>query len=495
MIEVAPARIPEKIRCGDSTGWDLQMGRRATGVPIQAAMCIRSKFVGILRSAVLAAVALMPLPLAAGLRSVAYYAAWNQWGHMPASAVGFSALSHVIHFAVVPRSDGTLDSEINGVISTHSAEVVARAHAVGTKVLISVGGAGSAPGFRSACAPDKLESFIHNIVAFMSSRGYDGVDLDWEPLVASDAAQFASLVNGLRPALDAISPRPLLTAAVASEPALLAGLQQHFDQIHLMTYDLAGPWPGWVTWFNAPIQDGGYRFPSTGGSVPCAEGMLNTFLNAGVDARKLAIGIDFYGRVWNGGAGTSTGGVSLPRQTWTTAPTMSYQAYHQIMTNHYLPERHFWDKDAQAAYLSINQAGSADDKFISYDDPTACLAKVRYSSQHGLGGVMIYELGGGFRPDQPAGQREPLLQAVNEAVRKTFVITGIQRSESEVRITFSSAIGQRYRLECSSDMITGSWQTVTTVTATDLATELTDPVGAAHSLRFYRVAEIRGTTP
>jgi chitinase len=431
----------------------------------------------------------------AGLRCTAYYAAWNQWGHMPASEVDFSAVTHVIHFAAVPNSDGTLDDEINGVIPEHSADVVTRAHAVGTKVLISVGGASSAPGFRAACAPAKLPSFIQNIVTFMSSRGYDGVDLDWEPLEAADGMLFTNLVNGLRLALDGMTPRPLLTTAVATQPTLFAGLQQQFDQINLMTYDLAGPWPGWVTWFNAPIKNGGYRFPSTGELVPSAEGMLNTFLVAGVDARKLAIGIDFYGRVWSGGTGTSTGGAALPRQTWATAPSMANQTYNRIMTDFYQPQRHVWDEAAQAAYLSINNPGSADDKFISYDDPTACRAKVRYATQRGFGGVMIFELGGGYRPDQPVGQREPLLQAVKESVRETFVIREVRQNGSDVVITFSSAIGQDYRLERSTDLAAGSWKTIATVTATDLASEVLDAGGAGQPRKFYRVAENRSVIP
>lgn len=456
-------------------------------------MVIKAQLVRMSRCACL--LGLMQGAANAGLRTTAYYAAWNQWDHMPASEVDFSAVTHVIHFAVVPNSDGTLDDEINGVIPAHSADVVARAHAAGTKVLISVGGAGSAPGFRAACAPDKLPSFIQNIVTFMGDRGYDGVDLDWEPLEASDAALFTNLVNVLRAALNAEMPRPLLTTAVATEPTLIAGLQQQFDQIHLMTYDLAGPWPGWVTWFNAPIQDGGYRFPGTGELVPSSEGMLNTFLTAGVDARKLAIGMDFYGRVWSGGTGTSTGGATLPRQTWTIAPNMTYQAYHQIMTNFYLPQRHVWDDAAQAAYLSIDNSGSAKDKFISYDDPSACRAKVRHATERGLGGVMIFELGGGYRQDQPADQREPLLQSVKKAVRETFVIRDVRQEDAAVVLTFSSAIGQPYRLERSPDLALDSWKTVATVTATDLNTEITDPGGAGQPRSFYRVAENRAVVP
>ena len=52
----------------------------------------------------------------------------------------------------------------------------------------------------------------------MTSRSYDGVDIDWEPLDPSDANQFTNFIKSLRTRLDLINPRPLLTAAVAVPP-------------------------------------------------------------------------------------------------------------------------------------------------------------------------------------------------------------------------------------------------------------------------------------
>jgi hypothetical protein len=62
-------------------------------------------------------------------------------------------------------------------------------------------------------------------------------------------------------------------------------------------------------------------------------------------------------------------------------------------------------------------------------------------------------------------------------------------------ITFSSAIGQDYRLERSPDLAPGSWETIATVTATDLATEVADTGGAGEIRWFYRVAENRAVVP
>lgn len=120
-------------------------------------------------------------PAHGGLSTTAYYAAWMQ-DHLQAGQVDFSALTHIIHCAVVPNHNGTLDSEINLVTKGHSADLVAGARAAGTKVLISIGGGESAAGFRGACSSANLSHFITNIVTLTRSRGYDGVDLDWEPL-------------------------------------------------------------------------------------------------------------------------------------------------------------------------------------------------------------------------------------------------------------------------------------------------------------------------
>ncbi len=226
---------------------------------------------------------------AADLWTTAYYPAYHQ-AQMAPEEIDFSVVSHVIHFSIVPKADGSLDTVANGLTAARSADLVAHAHAAHRKALICVGGADSEAGFQSATSSANLPGFVNQLVSFMTDNGYDGVDLDWEPLTSADAGRYAALANALRTALDLHTPRPLLTVATASEPKLFASLQSQFDQINLMTYDLAGPWPGWVVWFNAPIYDGGYRFPSTGSLIPSADGLVTEFLGNRVSNQKLAIG-------------------------------------------------------------------------------------------------------------------------------------------------------------------------------------------------------------
>lgn len=356
------------------------------------------------------------------LWATSYYAGWmqgqNNDGYLPAQNIDFSAVTHIVHFALVPNADGTLDAASNSITAANSAALIPLAHAQGVKVIISIGGWNSGNGYRSATSSAVLNTFVSNIVSFVTSRGYDGVDIDWEPLYTTDAALYSALITALRPVLNAAFPNALLTAANGSEASIYTQIYPLFDQINLMTYDMSGAWPGWVTWHNSPLSDGGYVFPSTGKPVPSINGSINNFIAAGIPANKLGIGIDFYGYIWSGGTGTMTGGVTQPRQTWTTAPAVQGNVpYYTIMDTYYQLQYYNWDNLAQASYLSIGNAVSSNDKFISYDDEKSVQAKFDYARSKGIGGLIIWELGGGYRANQPAGQKDLLLQAVKKALK------------------------------------------------------------------------------
>ncbi|TLY27261.1 MAG: T9SS type A sorting domain-containing protein, partial [Ignavibacteria bacterium] len=115
------------------------------------------------------------------------------------------------------------------------------------------------------------------------------------------------------------------------------------------------------------------------------------------------------------GNGTSTGGVTGPRQTWTLSPQVQPNVpYSVIYQEYYRPEYYRWDAEAEAAYLSISADSVSGDKFISYDDENSCRHKVAYARDKGIAGVFIWELGGGFLPEGYP-ERDRLLQSVKKA--------------------------------------------------------------------------------
>jgi chitinase len=349
----------------------------------------------------------------------AYYAGWmqgNKWSsHLRPQDIDFSAVTHVVHFSLGPNPDGTINDEGNGVGAENAAALVQAAHAAKKKVLICVGGWNSEQGFSSAASPQHRETFINNLLALVRGRGYDGIDIDWEPLSANQAAGYTSFMEELSVALKNLDRSLLLTVACNSSPDLFARLAPMLDQINIMTYDYSGAWPGWVTWHNAPLYDGGEVFPSTGNALPSIHNHIASFLAAGVPAEKLGIGIDFYGYVWHGGNGTPTGGVTAPVQSWSSAPWVKDNVpYFQIADSFAVAGTYHWDTAAEAAYLTVDKPGSSDDLFISFDDEAACSSKIGYARKHGLGGVIIWELGAGWRPGATPPDR--LLKAIGKAV-------------------------------------------------------------------------------
>jgi chitinase len=420
-----------------------------------------------------------------------YFPGWEQ-DAMAASNIDFTTISHVIHFSLTPQFDGSLDIGANGLSPAKCADLVAVAHAAGAKAIICVGGAGTETNFQHATTAANLPVFVSNLVSFVNLYGYDGLDIDWEPFLSTDANQYTNLVNALRAAPGFPAAKLLTIAAPAyassddsptAEFAMLASVQNKLDQINVMTYDLSGPYGGWVTWFNSPIYDGGYTFPSYPAElVPSVQGAINNFTGNGVAPAKLGVGLPFYGYIWTGGPG-----VTQPRQSWpaTNPPNVSTPSYDAIMSGYYQTNRYHWDTNAQAAYLSITNAPAANDMFISYDDPRACECKVSYVRNRGLGGIMIWELAQDYVPGQPA----PLMQAVKGALGTPGQVS-LVKSNNDASLAFNGIALGSYRVEWASNLSGGLWNTllITNVPAAGGLLRVTDPgVFTNQPLRFYRV--------
>ncbi len=344
----------------------------------------------------------------------AYYGGWELGngtnGRLPVSEVNFSELTDVIHFSLVPEANGSIDTSDNDITAAGSHALVKAAHANGVKVLISVGGWNTETGFRGATSPRNLTKFVMNLSIFASHRGYDGIDVDWEPLNPSDYHRFSLLIKTLRAAL---GPTYLLTTAAEQGTAQeMAQLQKYLNQINVMTYDLSFPSPGWITWYNGPLHQDGVIFPSSGTPVPACDNIIKSFVDAGIAKDKIGIGAELGGSVWKGGVTVSGSGVTAPGQAWRTPPAFKPDVpYYTIMKEYFPRATYHWNPHVDASYLSIDSAGREGDYFISFDDSSDIAAKVDFAERQGLGGIMLYELGMGYMGDGSI----PLLNDIENA--------------------------------------------------------------------------------
>ena len=277
----------------------------------------------------------------------------------------FAHLSHLAFFSAEPHPDGK--GRLYGLDRVPSAALLAEARAAaarhGTRLLLCLGGNGRSSGFgptvRDSAARARLAKAIAKLVV---EKELDGVDLNWEypgyefgtgymsdAAVKADWDGLAALVADVRAAFAAKGRargggRDIVTLAYypdgRQERELAARrLDESADLLHAMTYDARGAQ-------HSPMS--------------LAEDALRFAREAGLRLAKVTLGLPFYGR------DAATGG------DWTS--------YEDLVQRHAPP--------AGALAPADDAAGGA-----GFNGVATIEAKVRFSLNSGLGGVMIWESG------------------------------------------------------------------------------------------------------
>lgn len=363
--------------------------------------------------------------------STGYLASWqhdagtpySNWGELEPEDIDWSALTHVIYFALPVNRDGTprgsMDpSDRNNWNTDRLESIVPAAHRNDTKILFSVGGSGSYEGFSSAIRAENRNRFIGTLVSMIERFGFDGVDLNMEPIYRDDHDNFIAFVEALHQRLQKMETRngetPMITLAAlkgTTVSELYAEIQHYLDQINIMTYDMAQPWEAWQAWHNSALFSEGVTFDATGEEFSSIKQKVDLALDAGIERRKLGIGIDFYGYIWHGVnyLGKWDG---WPDEDLSIIERSGGVPYYELWERFNLGKA-TWDESAETSYLDIEHPRT----FVSFDNERSVQRKVRYAIEENLGGVMIWELGGGYVRDKTSGPKDPLLQAVKKELR------------------------------------------------------------------------------
>jgi chitinase len=286
-------------------------------------------------------------------------------------------------------------------------DLVTRAHAAGVEAILMVGGAGTYDGFVGAASDAVRATFVSNLVTWArDEHHFDGLDLDWEPLPEADHPDFRALAEELRAAWPGIVltvPVGYLNTNYETVDAFYGEIAPLFDQLNIMSYVMTGAYPGWQSWHSSAL-DG--ETPTTPTSI---DSSVHLYLDAGVPAAKLGIGIGFFGVCY-------TPPVTGPRQDLgggTVAASDNDMSYHNIMTRYYAAAARQWDDEAKAPYLSFATAtGPMGCGFISYDDPQSIGERALYVASHGLGGAIIWSINQGYLPEAAVGARDPVMDAL-----------------------------------------------------------------------------------
>ncbi|MBN2530541.1 MAG: glycoside hydrolase family 18 protein [Deltaproteobacteria bacterium] len=352
-------------------------------------------------------------PMGEGEYWVTGYYVGYQRSLYPPEVVNYQAMTHLAIGAILPKSDGTLDTNFYLTAMQGAAmvdELVERAHAVGTKVLGMVGGAGADAEFASASSSVNLSKFVQELVSFArDSHHMDGLDLDWEPLNDEDHAPFEALVDALRAAWPEVIltlPTGFLNSNYGSPDPFLAQIAPKLDQINLMSYGMAGGWSGWESWHSSALYGDGPSYPTS------VSQSAESLIAANIPSKKVGVGIGFYGLCYSEP-------VTGPRQALNGASVLkrdNKMSYTNIMTDYYSESSYVFDTEAKVPYLSLTPAKDSC-SYVTYENEATIEAKASYVKQKNLGGVIIWTINQGYLPNA-SGAKDPLMDTLFTSLRQ-----------------------------------------------------------------------------
>ena len=209
----------------------------------------------------------------------------------------FGATSTIAFFSLVAGSNGSINQDTRWRSWTGPLvdQLIERAHASGTKVVISLArfswSASQTKISTTLLASETARARLARAVADeVVRRGVDGVNVDFEPIPRGQQANFTDLVRRIRTELDARGPGYQLTFDVVGHfesydvgAALAPG---GADAVYLMGYHYAGTFST-IAHGTAPL--GGPRY-----SV--ADAILG--LRKVAQPSQVIVGVPYYGHLW-----------------------------------------------------------------------------------------------------------------------------------------------------------------------------------------------------
>ncbi|WP_031015318.1 glycosyl hydrolase family 18 protein [Streptomyces californicus] len=219
---------------------------------------------------------------------------------------------------------------------------------------------------------------------------FDGIDLDWEYPNACGLTCDTSGPGALKKLSDAtrakFGSKNLVTAAITADGSDggkidatdYAGAAQSMDWYNVMTYDFFGAWAAkGPTAPHSPLTS--YAgIPQQGFTSADAIAKLKA---QGVPAKKLLLGIGFYGRGWTGVTQAAPGG------TATGAAPGTYEAG----IEDYKVLKNSCPTTGTIAGTAYAHCGS---NWWSYDTPATIGTKMTWAKNQGLGGAFFWEFSG-----------------------------------------------------------------------------------------------------
>ncbi len=319
------------------------------------------------------------------------------WESSAAPTLNYDVLSTVAYFGLDADSSGNLiqsGSGWSGWNSSWMTNVINNAHAHGTRVALSVesfawdsGGIASQTALLSSSSAS--QNLITQIVGQVTSRGVDGVSLDFEPIAAGQKTNYVNFVRALRAAFNAVAPGYEIvfdaTGYVGNYDAANLLAPGAADAVFIMAY-------GFRDESSNPV---GSIDPLTSPKVYDLTDSVTAY-KALAPASSILLGVPYYGVAWsttdNAPNSRNRSGYACPAGgTYPTASNATYAwASSQAASSGYQ-----YDSVEQSAWTAYQIGSGACQTWaeVYYDDATSLAAKYDMVIYQGLRGIGIWVLG------------------------------------------------------------------------------------------------------
>lgn len=341
----------------------------------------------------------------------AYYATWA-WPGVQLTALDYSIPTHIVYQAFEPSrfnpdpSTGMAYVGFNGGLTmfehgsngapfsivTALRDSCAR-H--GIKMILGLGGVTNAGDFTWLAQNGHVSEYVHAVSDYCKSRGFKGVDFDWEKPAWSAGGKAASriILKAMYDTLQTWNPKGSIS--VCSWPSNVADdwdvsdLNNYVDQINPMWYSFDmqaacswGSLGGNVTYYQASLFDNGMTKASS--AYWNVNNLFHQYLSAGVRRSKIGMGMSGEVAYANGATATVPGASPAICMNYRGDANALWTEYTMTHANDY-----HWDALAVQPWMGYSDAGG--NHFYMFEDSTSFYYKTKYAVDSGMGGVMYFE--------------------------------------------------------------------------------------------------------